>query len=177
MCKLIPMCYCPVCALQAKKRRSYRPLYWAPRSSLRSCAANVLVVTPSMLSTSPTLKLQPFTMHTRSGALPHRDGSDPGASQLPNADRAGPLHEAQDAVDGDGMASASQLPNAKALGLLLRCRTRLTMAAKSPLCTPEDPTLASMSLVRMSGALTLVKRHVMVSLTLLLATSRKRSSR
>jgi len=69
-----------------------------------------------MLSTSPTLKLQPFTMHTRSGALPRRDVSDPGASQLPNADRAGPPAEAQDAVDDGGVAGASQLPDADCAG-------------------------------------------------------------
>jgi len=50
-------------------------------------------------------------------------------------------------------------------------------AAKSPLCTPEAPTLASRSLGRMSGVWTLVKRRVMVSLTLLLATYGKKSSR
>jgi len=69
-----------------------------------------------MLSTSPTLKLQPFKMHTRSGALPRRDVSDPGAPQLPNADRAGPPAEAQDAVDDGGVAGASQLPDADCAG-------------------------------------------------------------
>jgi len=69
-----------------------------------------------MPSTSPTLKLQPFTMHTRSGALPRRDVSDPGASQMPNADRAGPPAEAQDAVGDGGVAGALQLPDANCAG-------------------------------------------------------------
>jgi len=69
-----------------------------------------------MLSTSPTLKLQPFTMHTRSGALPRHDVSDPGASQMPNADRAGPPAETQDAVDNGGVAGALQLPDANCAG-------------------------------------------------------------
>jgi len=57
-------------------------------------------------------------MHTRSGTLPRRDTSDPGASQLPNADRAGPPAEAQDAVDDGGVSGASQVPDANCAGPL-----------------------------------------------------------
>jgi len=55
-------------------------------------------------------------MHTWRGALPRRDVSDPSASQLPDANCAGPPAVAQDAVDDGGVAGASQLPDAASAG-------------------------------------------------------------